>query len=210
MDRKYELLKDDCINYKGKTLYRIKALKDFIDTEGFAITEGMLGGYIEDESNLSQKDKSWVYDNSYVYGGTIINDSIIKKSIIRNSIIRHSIINDSIIKKSNIYNSNIKDSYINKASIDDVTIVDRRVTGVITMPFKDIFQHQCRNRVLTAILTENDEILYTIGCQHNITEKEFIDRIYNEDGGLEENPHRAEYLKLIPLINLYFWRREEK
>ena len=190
MDRKYELLKDDCINYKGKTLYRIKALKDFIDTEGFAITEGMLGGYIEDESNLSQKDKSWVYDNSYVYGGTIINDSI--------------------IKKSNIYNSNIKYSYINKASIDDVTIVDRRVTGVITMPFKDIFQHQCRNRVLTAILTENDEILYTIGCQHNITEKEFIDRIYNEDGGLEENPHRAEYLKLIPLINLYFWRREEK
>ena len=29
MDKKYELLKDDCINYEGRTLYRIKALRDF-------------------------------------------------------------------------------------------------------------------------------------------------------------------------------------
>lgn len=204
MDKKYELLKDDCVNYKGKILYRIKYLKDFIDTEGFAITEGMLGGYIEDERNLFQRDKAWVYDKSYVYGDTIINNSNIKKSIISNSIVRHSIINDSVIKKTNMYNSNIKNSYINKASINGAAIVDRRLTGEITMPFKDIFQHQCRNRVLTAILTEDDEILYTIGCQHNITEEKFIYRIHNEDGGLEENPHRAEYLKLIQLINLYF------
>ena len=103
-----------------------------------------------------------------------------------------------------MYNSNIKNSYINKASINGAAIVDRRLTGEITMPFKDIFQHQCRNRVLTAILTEDDEILYTIGCQCNITEEKFIYRIHNEDGGLEENPHREEYLKLIPLINIYF------
>lgn len=29
-------------------------------------------------------------------------------------------------------------------------------------------------------------------------------RIHNKAGGLKENPHREEYLKLIPLINTYF------
>ena len=63
--------------------------------------------------------------------------------------------------------------------------------------------------MLTAILTEDDRILYSIGCQHNITEEDFIDRIHNKDGGLEKNPHRAEYLKLIPAINIYFKGRME-
>lgn len=44
MNKKYELLKNDCINYKGRTLYRIKALKDFRN-----IKAGELGGYIENE-----------------------------------------------------------------------------------------------------------------------------------------------------------------
>ena len=72
------------------------------------------------------------------------------------------------------------------------------------MPYKNIFQYQCENRVLTAILTEDDEILYSIGCQSNITKEVFLDRIYNEGGGLENNPHRKEYLKLIPAIEMYF------
>ena len=78
------------------------------------------------------------------------------------------------------------------------------ITGKISIPYKDIFQYQCQNRILTAILTENDEILYTIGCQQNITKEEFLDRIYNEGGGLKGNPHREEYLRLIPVIEMYF------
>ena len=72
------------------------------------------------------------------------------------------------------------------------------------MPYKDIFQHQCEKRTLTAILTEDDEILYTICCQENITKEEFINRIYNHNGGLKENLHREEYLRLIPAIEMYF------
>ena len=79
-----------------------------------------------------------------------------------------------------------------------------RIVGQISQAYKDIFQHQCKNRVLTTILTEDDEILYSIGCQNNITKEVFLNRIHNEDGGLEENPHREEYLKLIPLIEQYF------
>ena len=209
MAKKYELLEDDYINHDERILYRIKSLINFIDGEGFTIPAGVLGGYIENESNLSQKDKSWVYHNAMAYGDTIMKDSTIyaaniKNLNIKNSSIEAATVEDSYIENSTIYNSNIKNSYIKKSSIENVTIVDRRVTGTITMPFKDIYQHQCGNRLLTAILTEDDRILYTIGCQENITEKEFIDRIYYEDGGLENNPHRQEYLRLIPLIKDYF------
>ena len=270
MDKKYELLLDNKIEYEGKILYRIKALKDFRDITGFIINAGELGGYIESENNLSQEDGSWVCCNSHVCGDAIIRDSIIKDSVIKDSHICEAVIFDSDIEystiqnshisysnvyksdiceshtenshiedltiknsyicKSNIKNSNIKNSYIKKSNIEksnikksnikfanienseltkaiiknNVTIVDGNLTGKITMPFKDIFQYQCRNRLLTAILTEDDKILYTIGCKHNITEEEFIDLIYNENGGLDENPHREEYLKLIPAIELYF------
>ena len=58
--------------------------------------------------------------------------------------------------------------------------------------------------MLTVILTEDDEILYTIGCQNNITKEVFLNRIHNENGGLKENPHRKEYLKVIPLVEIYY------
>ena len=83
-------------------------------------------------------------------------------------------------------------------------ITKGNVIGKISMPYKKLFQHQCTNRMLTAILTENDQILYSIACQDNITEEEFINRIYNNDGGLTWNPHREEYLALIPAIKIYF------
>ena len=86
----------------------------------------------------------------------------------------------------------------------NVVINKGTIIGKVSMPYKDIFQHQCCKRVLTAILTEDNKILYSIGCQENLTKEEFIDRIHNEDGGLKENPYRAEYLKLIKTINFHF------
>lgn len=58
--------------------------------------------------------------------------------------------------------------------------------------------------MLTAILSEDNKILYSIGYQENLTKEEFIDRIHNEDGGLEKNPYREEYLRLIETIEIYF------
>ena len=43
----------------------------------------------------------------------------------------------------------------------------------------------------------NKEPLFSIGCQHNITKDYLIWRICNLDGGLEENPHRQDYLDVI-------------
>src|SRR5260364_199985 len=63
MSKKYELLKDDCIEYDGRTLYRIRAPRDFR-----GMKKGDSGGYIEKEENLSPEGEAWVYDNARVFG----------------------------------------------------------------------------------------------------------------------------------------------
>ena len=71
--KKYELT-NDIVQIFGKTLHRIKALRDFGD-----VNAGGLGGYIETESNLSHDDTAWVsgdamaYDNARVYGNARVS-----------------------------------------------------------------------------------------------------------------------------------------
>ena len=61
--KKYELTKET-IEVKGRTLYRIKRLSD-----------GLLGGYIESERNLSQDGTCFVYDKAHVYGSARVSGS---------------------------------------------------------------------------------------------------------------------------------------
>ena len=69
-NKKYKLILNDTINVEGRTLYRIKALKDFGDVKA-----GDLGGYIEKEDNLSHDGNAWVYDNARVYGNAKVYDN---------------------------------------------------------------------------------------------------------------------------------------
>ena len=70
--KKYEMLEDNTITVDGKTLYRIRALKD---TGLFGrIYAGDLGGYIESEKNLSQYGASWVYPGSVVFDSAVVKD----------------------------------------------------------------------------------------------------------------------------------------
>jgi len=59
---KYKLTKNKKEGF-GRTLYQIKALKNFGN-----IKKGDLGGWIEKKDNLSQKDNCWVRDNAWVCG----------------------------------------------------------------------------------------------------------------------------------------------
>ena len=67
---KYEILKDEFIEFDGRKLYRIKALKDFHN-----VKEGEFGGYIEYERNLSHEGDAWVYGNARVYGNAWVYDN---------------------------------------------------------------------------------------------------------------------------------------
>lgn len=66
-DKKYELT-DNTIEYDGKTLYQIKALKNFGN-----VKTGYLGGYVEKEENLSHEGNCWVDDNAKVYDNAKIS-----------------------------------------------------------------------------------------------------------------------------------------
>src|SRR5260363_312371 len=63
MSKKYELLKEDCIEHDGRTLYRIRARRDFK-----YVGTGQLGGYIEKEENLSHEGEAWVFAKARVLG----------------------------------------------------------------------------------------------------------------------------------------------
>ena len=77
MIKKYELLTNDTIEINGNTLYRIRALLDFVDVKA-----GDLGGYIQSEDNLSHEGDCWVYgnatvcENARVYGNAHIYDNV--------------------------------------------------------------------------------------------------------------------------------------
>ena len=69
MEKKYKLT-EETINVDGRTLYRIEALKDFSYTK-----KGDKGGFIENESNLSQSGDCWVYGNAKVYDNAEVFDN---------------------------------------------------------------------------------------------------------------------------------------
>lgn len=74
MNKKYELLKDDTIEVEGRTLYRIRALNKFKLYPLLEVLPVELGGYIENEDNLSHDGTCWVGENAKAYGSAIIFD----------------------------------------------------------------------------------------------------------------------------------------
>lgn len=64
MNNKYELIKS---NIKG--LYKIKALRDFGD-----VKKGDIGGFVENEYNLSHEGDCWIYNNAKVFGNAKVFD----------------------------------------------------------------------------------------------------------------------------------------
>ena len=66
--KKYELTEETVTVY-GKTLYRIRAVRDF-----GSVKTGEFGGYIEKEENLSHFDNAWVCGDAKVYGNARVYD----------------------------------------------------------------------------------------------------------------------------------------
>ena len=65
--KKYELTEETKV-IDGKTLFRIRALRSFGD-----IKAGDLGGFIENERNLSHEGNAWVEDNARVDGYAMVD-----------------------------------------------------------------------------------------------------------------------------------------
>lgn len=99
---KYKLLQNDKIEFKGRTLYRIQAVK-----EVGPIKEDYIGGYVENENILSHDGECWIGGEAKVFGNSRIFDNakIYDESIVRESKISgHSV----IAKNTLVENSTIK------------------------------------------------------------------------------------------------------
>ena len=59
--KKYELT-TETLQFAGRTLHRIKALRDI-----GSVKAGKFGGWIENEKNLSQDDNAWIYSEAMVF-----------------------------------------------------------------------------------------------------------------------------------------------
>lgn len=70
--KKFELTESKK-NWKGVSLYQIKACINFTTNTGIEISEGELGGWIEKEENLSQEGKSWIWKDAKVCGSAEIS-----------------------------------------------------------------------------------------------------------------------------------------
>ncbi len=101
-DKKYELVLETVTKFYSKSMYRIRALKDFSD-----VKKGQFGGYVESEENLSQLGNCWIYDDSIVgLGSRVIHNAVVKSS---STVIGYSEIKDSAVidDSSHIDNSSI-------------------------------------------------------------------------------------------------------
>ena len=228
--KKYELIKETETCFRRRIMYRIRALKDFSD-----IKAGDVGGWVCSEDNLSQNGDCWIYDDAkcldnaimydsaVMYGNAEIRDNAIMfdKAIMWNYAkmsgnatmydYAEMCVSSEMFNNAKMFNSSKMSG--NAKIFGNATLDKNKILyGSINKSYKKIFQHHCERRLLTAILTEENEILYSIGCQIGITKEKFIDRIYNDSGvmgkglmgkGLEEYPHRQEYLKIIDMAENY-------
>ena len=67
--KKYELT-EETFTVFGKTLYRIRAVRDF-----GSVKTGEFGGYIEKEENLSHFGNAWVSGNAWVFDNARVYDN---------------------------------------------------------------------------------------------------------------------------------------
>ncbi|MDR3186553.1 MAG: hypothetical protein LBU04_07130 [Christensenellaceae bacterium] len=65
-NKKYELT-DKTMEYDGVTLHRIRALRNIWTSRWQNVKVGDLGGWIENEGNLSHKNWCWIFDEAKVF-----------------------------------------------------------------------------------------------------------------------------------------------
>jgi carbonic anhydrase/acetyltransferase-like protein (isoleucine patch superfamily) len=96
MYKKYEITAEEKTIF-GRRVHRIRALRGI--NNGYRIRKGELGGWIENESNLSQEGDCWVGGNACVFEGACVKDNAF---VCGSAVIR----GDALIKdESEIYRS---------------------------------------------------------------------------------------------------------
>ena len=117
----YEILRDQTMKHNGRILYRVRRLSD-----------GLIGGWIEGEHNLSPHGTCFVFDEAKVYDDAVVRDhaKVRGRAIVRDgarvedfAIVRDDarILGDSVV---------CDDAVVCDSEIVDCARVDGRYYGV--------------------------------------------------------------------------------
>ena len=177
---------DNARMYHNSAMYNNAVMCDFSEMHGCS----EMHNYSAMLDNSRMYNCSAMYDNSRMYNDSKMynNSRMFDNSAMYNNAVMLD--NSKMFENSRMY----RDSRLkNKENLYGklVTKVDR---------FIEI--NNTGGRIVTGVLKDG-KILYNIGCQNEITKEVFVDRIYNEGGGIGKHPYRKEYLKIIDMIELY-------
>ena len=177
---------DNARMYHNSAMYNNAVMCDFSEMHGCS----EMHNYSAMLDNSRMYNCSAMYDNSRMYNDSKMysNSRMFDNSAMYNNAVMLD--NSKMFENSRMY----RDSRLkNKENLYGklVTKVDR---------FIEI--NNTGGRIVTGVLKDG-KILYNIGCQNEITKEVFVDRIYNDDGGIEKHPYRKEYLKIIDVIESY-------
>ena len=213
---KFELDTNNSISYRGKTLYRIRALRSFND-----VKEGSLGGYVENINNLSQSGNCWLYEKSKVLGkGLVTDDALLYNNA---TVFSKAVVagNAKMFGNSKIFDSSILLDY---AELDDKAQVrgeskvgyNSLISGSSIITNAEIFTNSyildaeidsnldilsiTINETITAYRAINGEILINTTPQVNVyTLDEFANMISSKS-----KDDKSKYNKVLKFIKSYF------
>ena len=206
--KKYELT-DEIIEVEGKKLYRIRAL---VDIPKHDVKIGDLGGFVENEKNLSHRGNAWVTDNARVSKNALVTDDArVSKNALVTDNVRvtgnarvggNAIVTDDAVAGGNAIVTG--DAMVGgNALVTDNAWVSKnvRVTGNARVKTPEdyivIYPIGSECGVFTAYRTENG-----IGCNRGCfsgTVEEFEKAVKKTH---DENEFAKEYKKVIELVKL--------
>ena len=195
-NRKYELT-NISMEFKGRTLYRIRALKDFSDVKA-----GDLGGWVSNEDNLRQEGNCWIYNNAKCMDSSKIydNSAMYDNAVMYNSSEMHdfsAMFDDSEMRGRSEMHS------CSGMFNDSILKGEEKLYGeLISKVDKFIDISKPKGKMVGGVLKDG-EVLFNVGNLSEINKEEFLDILYNGDEITEESSGRKEYLKIINIIILY-------
>ena len=225
---------ENTIKCGSHTLHRIKALRDFGDVKkgdlgGYVESEYNLSHegncWIYDDAKAmdysrmyddsKMYDDSEMYDNSAMYNNSEMYDNSEMHNYSKmydnsemhdcSKMHNYSKMHDysNIYDYSNMYNNSRM--YGNSAMYGYGELNNNdQLYGKLVSKVDDFTEISNPKGRLVTCVRKGNNIFYNVGCQDEIDEETFKYRIEHENGGLEENPHRTYYYKIIEMAKLYF------
>ena len=212
--KKYEFT-EETLDWEGRTLHRIRALKDFGDVKA-----GDIGGWIEEEKNLSHEGDCWIYSEAKIYGNAAIkNNAVIRGNAVVGG---HAVIgDDAIIRGYAVIEDNAviggyaaigdhaviedhavigDDAVINgNTIIKDNAVINGRAVINSDRDYMTINPIDSRNGATTAFRTlEGTKV--QCGCFYGSI-SEFEEKVKETHGN---NQYAKEYLAFIELLKVRF------